>query len=134
MLRPNFLNILFFILAKYLAFYFFMIVKNHDFKLFKLDNVSSGSSLSYFIIIMLPLPLISMIIFSMPLYFSFKLKRIILFLMAVFFTILLECAVYVFLTSQNYLDLNGFYNGVIGVVLFIILFYRSIIVKLKRSV
>jgi hypothetical protein len=124
MLKPTFQNILLYLFVKYLAFYVFLMFKNADFRLLEIGNVKRGHSITYFLLVMLPLPVISMILFSVPIYYSFKLKNIFLFILLIGGILVSEYFVYVFFTSERHIDMNGIYNGVLSLLFFILFFVK----------
>lgn len=123
-MRPKFSQIALYLFTKYFIFYIFMMFKNNDFKIFEIDNLRQGHTLTYFIFIMLPLPIVSMILFSIPLFFLLKLRNIIYIVVSLFIFLLADYFVYVILTSRNFIDLNGFYSGVISLLFFFLFFYK----------
>lgn len=126
MFKPTFLKVLLFLFVKYMVFYVFLMVKNNDYRLLEVDNLKGGHTLSYFLLIMLPYPLINMLLFSAPIYFSFKVKNIIPFVLIIASFVVAEYFVYVFFTSEKNVDMNGVYNGIISLLFFFLFFLKPI--------
>jgi hypothetical protein len=125
MLRVTFKSILLYILLKYILFYIFLMFKNDNFSLIEFDNLKGGHTLMYFLLIMLPLPIISMILFSAPLYFAFKVKNVIYFILIVSAILVAEYFIYTYLASQAD-SMNGVYNGIISLLLLLLFFFKPI--------
>jgi len=125
MLKPTLLNILIFWLAKYFVLYVLLMLKNNNYVLLKINEIKNEEDLFYYLWLFLFLPIVSMILFSTPLYFSFKVKGIFSFLLIIFGVLILEYISYTWLASQSDFT-NGFYNGIICVILILVLFYKKI--------
>ena len=124
MLKPTYINVIIFIFLKYLIFYIFMMFKNDNYYLVN-PGIKNAFNLFYYLWMFLSLPLVISIIFSVPIYYLFKIKKIIYFIFISVVVLAIEYAIYTYFVSQ--LDLwNGIYNMIIGVVLFIIFFRNSI--------
>lgn len=126
MLKPTFLNVLLYILVKYIAFYFFLMIIRGDYKLLEGDV---GGSLAYFFIMMLPLPILSMVLTGVILYFSFKAKNSYVFFLIVISALMIDYFVYTHLASPSNL-VNGIYNEAVGIVFFVVFFYGAIMKKI----
>ncbi len=134
MLKPTFRNVLLFIAIKYLVFYGFLMVKNADYKLLEIKNITKGHTLTYFIFVMLPLPLISMLLFSGPIYYALRLKSILLTFILFVAILLGEYFLYVYFTPNRHPDSNGIYNAIIGVIVFSVMFFRYVGLKFTNTV
>jgi len=132
MLKTTFVNILLYILVKYLAFYTFLMFKESNFKLLDVSNIKNGADLFYFLWLLLFLPIVCMLIFSGPLYFSFKVKNVAYFLLIISAYIIMEYFVYVFFTSDKHVDMNGIYNGILSILFLLLFFYKQIALRLSR--
>ena len=124
MLKPVIRNILFYLLLKYILFYIFMMFKNNNFYFINPD-IRSGADLFYYLWVFLFLPVLCMFIFSVPLYFAFKRKNVIYFILITSAFLVIEYFLYTYLASQMNL-VNGIYNGIISLVLLLLFFFRSI--------
>ncbi len=124
MIKANFLNILFYILLKYLVFYIFIMFKNENFYLITPD-IRDESDLFYYLWMFLFFPVIIFILFSVPLFYSFKIKKYPYFILINVIILGIEYCLYTYLASQ--LDLwNGIYNIIISLILFWIFFHKLI--------
>jgi hypothetical protein len=131
MMKLTFKNVLLYIFLKYLFFSVFLMFKNKDFKLLEIDNLIHGHTFVYFFLFMLPLPIVSMIIFSAPIYYSFKLKRFFLFALLIGVVFVAEYFLYTHLASTSNL-MNGVYLEVISILLFLLFFYRHTVLTFNQ--
>lgn len=134
MLKASFKNIFLYILLKYLLFYVFIMFKNNDFRLLHFYNLKTGEDWFYYLWLVLFMPVVSMILFSAPIYFSFRLKNVVYFILAIAAIIVAEYFVYVFFNSERHIDMYGVYNGIISLLLFLLFFFKpisSIFIKQK---
>ncbi len=133
MIRPTFLNIILYFFVKYMALFGLLMIKNRDYKLLEQQNLLGGHSLTYFVFIMLPLPILSLLLFGLPTYYSFKVKNILGFIILINCVLLAEYFLYTYLASQENLW-NGIYLAIISILVIALFFYRHIISMLKRIV
>lgn len=134
MLKPTFRNVLLFISVKYLIFYGFLMVKTADYKLLEIKNITKGHTLTYFIFVMLPVPLICMLLFSGPIYYAFRLKSTLLTLILFVAILLGEYFLYVYFTSNKHPDSNGIYNAIVSMIVFSVMFFRYVGLKITNTV
>jgi len=107
--------------------------RNNDYRLFELDNLKGGHTFTYFLLVMLPYPLINMVLFCVPIYFSFRAKSIAYFILYICIFLIAEYFVYIFFTSGKHIDMIGVYNAIISVGLLFLFFYKQIIILLKNK-
>ena len=132
MLKASFKNILLYILVKYLLFYVFMMFKNNDFRLLHFYNLKNGEDWFYYLWLVLFMPVLSMILFSAPIYFIFKTKKAIYFILLMSIILVAEYFLYTYFVSQ--LDLmNGVYNEIISLLVLLLFFYRQIGLIFKKK-
>lgn len=105
-----------------------------DYRFLRVNELKNAGDLFYYSWLILFLPMVSMILFSAPIYYSFKLKNIFSFSVAILSILTAEYFVYVYLTSDKHIDMNGIVNGGISLLLFILFFYRHINSVFKQSV
>lgn len=134
MIKMTFRNILLFILLKYFILYIIRMIKMIDYRFLRVNELKNAGDLFYYSWLILFLPMVSMILFSAPIYYSFKLKNIFSFSVAILSILTAEYFVYVYLTSDKHIDMNGIVNGGISLLLFILFFYRHINSVFKQSV
>lgn len=132
MKKPTYLNICINIFLKYLIFYLFLMILNDDFKLLQLNNIRNGEDLFYYIWIVLFFPILDIILFSAPLYFSFKIKKGTYFILSILLIIFIEYFLYAYFTSQKVLNQDAFLKIIISIALLFTLFYRDIFNKFKQ--
>ena len=134
MLRLRILNILIYFLVKYFAFYILLMFKNNDFTFLELNNIRNGEDLFYYLWLLLFLPVVSMIIFSAPIYFSFKVKKGIYFILIIGVILIAEYFLYTYLASQMD-SMNGVYNGIISLLFLFLFFFKAIrSIFMQRSI
>lgn len=129
MFKPTFLNICISIFLSYLTFFALTLIINHDYKVLKFENIKNGQDLFLYLWIVLFFPILDIILFAAPIYFSFKLKKIFTFILAIIAIYMIEYFIYVYFTSQKLRDVDGFQKGIIGLIVFFVSFYRSILSK-----
>lgn len=130
----TFKNVLLYILLKYFIFYIARMIKMNDYRFLRINELRDAGDWFYYSWLILFLPIVSMILFSAPIYYSFRLKNIFLFSVAILSIFVAEYFVYVYWTSNRHIDMNGIVNGVIGLLLFILFFFRHITLAFKQSV
>lgn len=133
MLKPTFLNICIGILLKYLIFYVLLMLINSEFKLLQINNIKSGQDLFYYLWIVLFFPIIDMILFATPLYFSFKARKKINFIIGIILILLVEYFIYAYFTSQKLFDRDALLKMIITIVVLLIFFHKTIRSKFKEA-
>ena len=134
MLQPTLKNILFFLFTKYLAYYLYFMAKHNDFRLFELKSISDiGSLFTYFAFFMLPIIILSFILFSLPIYFSFKLKNVFLFLTSLSVLLILELIIYLNGTGQKNVVINESHYFLINAFFLLFFFYKPILQKFIKN-
>lgn len=127
-MKPSIKNLIFFITVKYVIFYIFMMFKNDNYFLLKVFELKKFQDIVFYLLIFLMMPLIYCILFLFPLYYSFKLGPLYL-LLILFLVFALEYIVYTLLASPSDYY-NGIINLLIGIVLYLIMFGKSLKQKL----
>jgi hypothetical protein len=130
MLQPNKLSICISIILKYFIFYIMLMFINKEFKLLEFNNIKNGQDLFYYLWIVLFFPILDMILCVIPLYFSFKSKRLI-FVISIFFILLIEYLLYAYFTSQKLIDRDAFLKVIINIFLLYVFFYKVIQLKFR---
>lgn len=126
MLRPLYRNIVFFIFLKYFVFYVVLMFKNNDFTFIELGSLRDAQDLFYYLWIFLFLPVSCTALFSAPIFVSFKLNNGIIFILIMTGILVAEYFFYTYFASPTD-KMNGLYNALIGLSLFIVLFFKSIV-------
>ncbi len=132
MKQSKFISIIFYLFIKYIIFFIFLMIKDNNTKLLRFDSLENTGDWFYHLWVILFLPVISVIIFSIPLYFAFKTNKVINFLLITVGVLLADYFIYVFFTSDKHIDLNGVYNMLISTLLLFIFFQKSIILLFKK--
>ncbi len=132
MLKINYLNICFYLLINCIIFYLFLMIMNNDFTMLKgVFNIKDGTDLFYYLWIILFFPILDIILFSIPLYYSLKTKNKVYFILNLLTVFIIEYLMNVYFTSQKIFDIDVLLKVIIGVIVFLIFFYKSIFEKFK---
>lgn len=132
MLKSTSRKIVFFFFIKYLIFYILMMFKNNNFSLIQFNTLRNFDDILYYCLTFLFYPLLCIILFLIPIYFALNAKKPIYFILLISIFLITEYTIYTYLDSQ--LDLmNGFYNELISLVVFILVFYKKIVMIFKRN-
>lgn len=126
MLKPSFINIILYTLLKFIIIYIVFMIATSNFKLLQLNNIQNGSDLFYYLWLVLFIPVMNMLFFSVPFFLSFKIKSKTYFLITVVSIAVLEYLLYVYFTSQKYIDVKGTYIELISLGVFYLLFFKRI--------
>ncbi len=133
MLKPKLLNILLYLFVKYLIFDIFQLVKEY-FNGFKSWGIHNGQGFFYYLVYTQTFTLIFMLLFSAPIYFTFKVKNIIYFILLMSVILVAEYFVYVYLTSHKLLNTDGIINEIISLLLLLLFFLKPIRLIIKQSI
>jgi Na+/H+ antiporter NhaC len=125
MLKHNFKNIILFFFLKYLLLYIFLMFKNNDYTLIELNSLRNGEDIFYYLWLFLFLPVVCSILFSAPIYFTFKARNGFVFMLLLCAILVVEYFLYTYYASQTDL-MNGVYNAVISLLLLLLLFFSRI--------
>ncbi len=131
MLKPKLINIVFYFFIKYILFYVFMMFRNKDFTFIQIKDLRNGEDLFLYLWMFLFLPVLCSFLFAAPIYYIFKVKSIIYFILLIGLVFTAEYFLYTHFASQ--LDLmNGVYNGIISLLLLLIFFFKPISLIFKQ--
>ncbi len=137
MYKPTFPIILLCLFVKYIVFFFIIAFVNNRFKTLVIDKSVNGQELFVntlgYCIYALIFIFFLMLIFSMPIFFAFKVKNIIYFSILLSVILVIEYFIYTYLASQLN-PINGVCNVMISLVFLILFFYRQIISIFKASI
>ncbi|QMU65842.1 MAG: hypothetical protein GKR88_17195 [Flavobacteriaceae bacterium] len=87
--------------------------------------MKNGEDWFYYLWLILFLPIVSILVFSAPLYFSFKVSNERYFMLIIGAVLVAEYFAYTYLASQASL-MNGVYNGITGILFLFLFFFQSI--------
>jgi hypothetical protein len=137
MLKPKYSNILLCLLAKYSIFFLILGFKGNRFEKMVLLNSENTqdffTNLFYYLIYVLIFIIFLILIFSAPIYYSLKLKKVTSFIFTISLILLLEYLVYTYLASQTNLW-NGIYNAIISLLFLGLFFYKHIVSMFKERI
>ena len=102
-----------------------MMFRNNDFTFIQIKDLRNGGDLFLYLWMFLFLPVVCSILFATPLYFIFKIKNIIYFILLIGIVFILEYFLYTYVASQLNI-LNGIYNAIAGLIILPLFFYKSI--------
>ena len=126
MLQPTIRHVVLYFLLKYLLFYAGNIVYQGSYKWLDLSNLKSGQDVFYWLWVFGFLPVVSILLFAVPLSLILRLSRPVSFSCALAGFAVVDYAFYVFLNSQKPLDAYGFYHEIIGLAVLAFLFHGRI--------
>ncbi len=124
-MKSSFLNIILFFFIKYILFYIFLMFKNGNYQLLEVNSLKNGADLFYYLWVILFLPIVFSVVFSVPLYYLFKTKTLNYFILLFCVFLMLEYVLYTYLASEANLY-NGIFNAVISVIIFFLMFYKRL--------
>lgn len=131
MLKPKLINIVFYFFIKYILFYVFMMFRNNDFTFIQIKDLRNGEDWFLYLWMFLFLPVLCSFLFAAPIYYIFKVKSIVYFILLLGLVFAAEYFLYTYFASQ--LDLmNGVYNGIINLLLLLIFFFKPISLIFKQ--
>ncbi len=131
MIKPTFLNICIFLFTKCIVFYFFLMIANNDFTMLKgIFHIKNGKDLFYYLWIVLVFPILDIVFFSLPIYYSLKKKKI--WLSVIFACFIIEYLLFVY-SKKNILNIDAAVNFIISVILLLLFFYKTIRSKFTES-
>lgn len=108
-----------------------MMFKNNDYSLIHFSQLKSADDVVYYLWIFLSLPAVSIGLFAVPLYFILRIRRSLYIVILILVVFAIEYYLYTYLASE--LDLmNGIYNEVIGLIIFILLFFNHLKATFKK--
>lgn len=129
MLNSKLKNIVFFWFAKYFILYIFILIKNQDYTLLSVHELKSGGDVFYYLWTFLFIPTVTGLILIAPLYYSFKIENPLLFSMTVIVLLILDYLGYSYFTSQKIIDFYGMVSIVIGIISFVLCFFKNLKIK-----
>ena len=98
--------------------------RSNDYTLVQIGSLRNGEDVFYYLWVFLFLPVLCGVLFSVPIYFAFKLNNIIYLILLVVGVLIAEYFLYTHYVSQANL-MNGVYNGLISVLVLSLLFFRA---------
>jgi hypothetical protein len=134
MLKPTFSNICISIILKYLIFYILIMVINNEFKLLPVSNIRNGQDLFYYLWIVLFFPIVDMILFATPIYFSFRANKSLNFIISIIAILLFEYFIYAYFTSQKLFNREAFFKVIVSIIVLLVFFYKNIDLKFKLNI
>lgn len=126
MLKPTICNVVLYFLVKYLLFYAGNIVYQSSYQWLDFSNLKTRQDVFYWLWMLGFLPVVSILLFAVPLSRILRLSRPVSFSCAVAGFILVDYAFYVFLGSQKLFDAYEFYHETLGLALLAFLFHQRI--------
>ena len=134
MLKITYINICFYLFINCVIFYLSLMVINNDFTMLKgIFEIKDGTDLFYYLWIILFFPILDIILFSAPLYFFSTIKNKFFMAASILCIFIIGYFIYVYFTSQKTFDLYGFQKVTIGIITYVIFFYKSIFIKFKMT-
>jgi hypothetical protein len=132
-MKPTYSNICIYILLKYIVFFLALMVIKNNYKLLQINNIRSFEDLLYYLIIVLFFPVIGVVLFSFPIFFSFKSKKTIYFLIKIIMIFSVEYFISIYFTSQKIYDRNILLMTIFGFLFLLLFFYKDVILKFTKK-
>lgn len=134
MFKVSFLKSVCYLLVKYAVFFFILAFIGNRFKNVVLNNAETSMelmklSLGYVLYILFYMFFL-VLFFSVPLYFILKIENKIYFILSMIAFFAIEYFAYTYLFSSSD-KMIGIYNLIIGIVMFVLFYYKSIIQMFK---
>lgn len=101
-------------------------VMNKEFKLLQISNIRNGQDLFYYLWIVLFFPIIDIVLFAIPEYFSLKAKKMSIFVISITVILLIEYFIYAYFTSQKLINRDALLKVIITIAVLLLFFYKAI--------
>lgn len=102
---------------------------NKEFKLLQISNIKNGQDLFFYLWIVLFFPVVDMLLFAIPLYFSLRTKKTLNFVISIIAILLVEYFVYAYFTSQKLINRDALLKVIVSIIVILTLFYKTIRLK-----
>ena len=120
-------------ILKYFIFFLISAIIDQNFSIFRIDQIKKIEDFFFYFWIILFFPILNFIVFSLLIYFSFKLKKAFKIIFNIIF-IILEIFIFIYFTSQKItLDYQIILLFTISVVMFYFLFKNKIFINLNEN-
>ena len=120
-------------ILKYFIFFLISAIIDQNFSIFRIDQIKKIEDFFFYFWIILFFPILNFIVFSLLIYFSFKLKKAIKIIFNIIF-IILEIFIFIYFTSQKFiLNYQLVLLFTISVVMFYFLFKNKIFINLNEN-
>lgn len=137
MFKASFFNCVSYLVVKYIAFFFVLAFIGNRFKNAVIDNAETSTelmklSLGYVLYILFYMFFLVML-FSVPLYFILKIRNKVYLALSMIAFFFAEYFIYTYWFSPSD-NTIGVYNLAIGIVVFVLFYYKSIIQLVKGNI
>lgn len=123
-MKPTILNIILYAFVKYILFYIVLMFKDNNYNLLEVTTLQNSEDWFYYLWLLLFMPILYILILSLPLYSTFKFKNTFYFIISLGGIFVIEYIMYTYFASKaNYM--NGVINGIIGIALLLLFFYKA---------
>lgn len=120
-------------ILKYFIFFLISAIIDQNFSIFRIDQIKKNEDFFFYFWIILFFPILNFIVFSLLIYFSFKLKKAFKIIFNIIF-IILEIFIFIYFTSQKFiLNYQLVLLFTISVVMFYFLFKNKIFINLNEN-
>ena len=136
MFKVKLVNIFVFLFVKYMVFFTLLAFLGDRFKLIVLNNSDNTEELIsnsfYYLIYPLLITVLFTFLFSIPWYFSFRVKKVIYFVLFVITVLIVEYFIYTQIASTTDFK-NGLSNGLLTLLFFVFFFYKKIALIFRQT-
>ena len=129
-------RIILYYITKYFALFSISMIFNNDYKILNLkSNIHSVEELFFFLWIILFFPIVNIIVFTIPIYLSFKyVKNFVIFLLLNFIFMILEVLILKYFTSEKYqFDLETLQLLGLSIICFLLILRKDLRTILKNK-
>ncbi len=129
-------RIILYYITKYFALFSISMIFNNDYKILNLKgNIHSVEELFFFLWIILFYPIVNIIVFTIPIYLSFKyIKNFVIFLLLNFIFMILEVLILKYFTSEKYqFDLETLQLLGLSIICFLLILRKDLRTILKNK-
>jgi len=134
MFKISFLNSVFYLFVKYTIFFFILALIGDRFRNAVINNAETSIEMFKltfgYVLYILVYMFFLILFFSVPLYYILKIENKIYFVLSMIAFFVIEYFTYTYLSSPSD-KMIGIYNLIIGIVVFVLFFYKSIIKLFK---
>ena len=110
--------------VKYILFYLLQMFKSGNYALIEFSELNTNKDWYYYLWLFLFMPIVCTLVFTAPVYLSFKSKKPNIQWLILAIVIVAEYFIYTYLASPSNFW-NGAYNAIIGILVFMILFRKN---------
>ena len=125
MKQPHFAKVLLFVLVKWILFFLVLVIARGY-------NPFSNHTLVLILLMLLPILIATMLVFSAVYYYLFRIRGNGLFIACGILVLIGEYFMYVLYTDAKQVDVFGVYNAIFTILIFCMFFFRELTARQKK--